>query len=105
MSNDEAEVELKSDPDLPMVSLAFKLEDTRYGQLTYLRVYQGTLGKGDTIYNSRTKKKVKVGRLIRMHADEMEEIERSGAGDIVRAVRHRLRVGRHVHPTASSTSR
>jgi elongation factor G len=83
LSNNEVEIELTSDPDLPMVSLAFKLEDTRYGQLTYLRVYQGTVGKGDTIYNSRTKKKTKVGRLIRMHADQMEEIDRSGAGDIV----------------------
>jgi elongation factor G len=83
LSNDEAEVALKSDPDQPLVALAFKLEDTRYGQLTYLRVYQGTVGKGDNIFNSRTKKKVKVGRLIRMHADEMEEIERSHTGDIV----------------------
>jgi elongation factor G len=83
LSNNEAEVELKSDADLPMVSLAFKLEDTRYGQLTYLRVYQGTITKGGTIYNSRTKKKTKVGRLIRMHADEMEEIDRATAGDIV----------------------
>ena len=83
LSNDEAEVELKSDPELPMVALAFKLEDTRYGQLTYLRVYQGTIARGDQIFNSRTKKKVKVGRLIRMHSDDMEEIEDSGAGDIV----------------------
>jgi elongation factor G len=83
LSNDEAEIQLKSDPDQPMVALAFKLEDTRYGQLTYLRVYQGTVGKGDTIYNSRTKKKVKVGRLIRMHANQMEEIDRSHTGDIV----------------------
>ena len=83
LANDEAELEVVSDPEKPMVSLAFKLEDTRYGQLTYLRVYQGTIGKGDTIFNSRTKKKVKVGRLIRMHADEMEDIERSTVGDIV----------------------
>ena len=61
LANDEAELEVVSDPEKPMVSLAFKLEDTRYGQLTYLRVYQGTIGKGDTIFNSRTKKKVKVG--------------------------------------------
>ncbi len=83
LSDDEAEVELKSDPDLPMVALAFKLEDTRYGQLTYLRVYQGRIARGNQIFNSRTKKKVKVGRLIRMHSDDMEEIEESGAGDIV----------------------
>ncbi|MDE0885047.1 MAG: elongation factor G [Myxococcota bacterium] len=83
LSNDEAEIEVYSDPEKPLVALAFKLEDTRYGQLTYLRVYQGTLAKGSTIYNSRNKKKVKVGRLIRMHADEMEEIDSSSAGDIV----------------------
>jgi elongation factor G len=83
LSNDEAEIEVFSDPDKPLVALAFKLEDTRYGQLTYLRVYQGSLAKGHTIYNSRNKKKVKVGRLIRMHSDEMQEISESSAGDIV----------------------
>ena len=83
LSNDEAEIEVHSDPEKPLVALAFKLEDTRYGQLTYLRVYQGTLAKGHSIFNSRNKKKVKVGRLIRMSADEMEEIQESTAGDIV----------------------
>ena len=63
--------------------LAFKLEVNRYGQLTYVRVYQGTLNKGDTIVNMRTGKRSKVGRLIRMHADEMEDIEGTNSGDIV----------------------
>jgi len=83
LSNDEAPIALASDPNKPLVALAFKLEDGRYGQLTYVRVYQGALKKGGTIINSRTKKKHKVGRLVRMHADSMEDIESSSAGDIV----------------------
>jgi elongation factor G len=83
LSNDEAEVEIKTDKNQPLVALAFKLEDGRYGQLTYIRVYGGTLKKGDTIYNMRTNKKHKVGRLIRMHAAEMQDIEDTCAGDIV----------------------
>ncbi|MEM9177110.1 MAG: elongation factor G [Myxococcota bacterium] len=83
LDNDEAEVEVHIDDDKPLVMLAFKLEDGRYGQLTYIRVYQGTLKKGDTVYNMRTGKKVKVGRLIRMHSDEMQDIDDTNAGDIV----------------------
>jgi elongation factor G len=83
LNNDEKEITLASDPDAPLISLAFKLEDGRYGQLTYIRIYQGTLKKGDTIVNSRDGKKVKIGRLVRMHSDDMEDIEESAAGDIV----------------------
>ncbi len=83
LKNDEAEVKVFTDKNKPFVALAFKLEDGRYGQLTYIRVYQGTLKKGDAIYNMRTGKKVKVGRLIRMHSDEMQDIEDTAAGDIV----------------------
>jgi elongation factor G len=83
LSNDEAEITIESDPNKPLAALAFKLEDGRYGQLTYVRVYQGSLIKGTTIVNSRTKKKHKVGRLVRMHADDMQEITDAGPGDIV----------------------
>jgi elongation factor G len=83
LSNDEAPLQVISDPAKPTVALAFKLEDGRYGQLTYVRVYQGTLRKGGTIINTRTKKKHKIGRLVRMHSDKMEDIEESSAGDIV----------------------
>ncbi len=83
LKNGEQEIILSSALDDSLVSLAFKLEDGRYGQLTYIRIYQGTMRKSDTIINSRDGKKVKIGRLVRMHSDEMEDIQEAGAGDIV----------------------
>ncbi len=82
LDQEEASVTLATDPALPIVALAFKLEDGPYGQLTYIRVYQGTMDKGATIVNSRTGKKTKVGRVVRMHADQMEDIEAIQAGYI-----------------------
>jgi elongation factor G len=74
------------DPALPMVCMAFKITDEQFGQLTYTRLYQGTLKKGDTIFNTRTKKKVRVGRIVRMHANDRENIEEAEAGDIIAMV-------------------
>ncbi len=74
---------LRADPAAPVVALAFKLEEGRFGQLTYLRLYQGSLERGDSLTNVRTGREIKVGRLVRMHADEMEDIADAGPGDIV----------------------
>jgi elongation factor G len=82
-NNAEAKVILQSDGTKPFVGLAFKLDEGRYGQLTYMRIYQGTVKKGDVIFNSTNDKKVKVPRLVHMHADEMNDVEEAQAGDIV----------------------
>jgi len=83
LKKDETPILVKSDPKAPLVALAFKLEDGRFGQLTYVRTYQGTLKKGAFITNTKTGKKVKVPRLVRMHSDDMEEIEEAPPGEIV----------------------
>jgi elongation factor G len=83
LDQDEAKVPLRTSPKFPLVMLVFKLEVNRYGQLSYVRIYQGKLHKGDTIVNVRTGKRFKIGRLARMHADEMEDIEGATSGDIV----------------------
>jgi elongation factor G len=83
LDRDEEEVVLKADPDEKTVALGFKLEDGQYGQLTYVRVYQGDIKKGTELYNTRSRKKFKVGRLVRMHANAMEDIAEGYNGDIV----------------------
>lgn len=83
LDRNEEQIKIASDPTAPAIALAFKLEDGQYGQLTYIRIYQGTVKKGADLLNVRTRKKFKVGRLIRMHANNMEDITEAGAGDIV----------------------
>ena len=82
LDNNEKEVVLESDSNKPTVILAFKLEDGQFGQLTYIRIYQGKIKKGDTLLNTRTKKKFNVGRLVKMHASMMEDISEAGCGEI-----------------------
>lgn len=77
-----SEVQLVPASEAPLVGLAFKLEESRFGQLTYMRVYEGTLRRGGIIFNSRTGKKVKVPRLVRMHANDMEDVGEIGPGEI-----------------------
>ncbi|QIR35578.1 elongation factor G [Tolypothrix sp. PCC 7910] len=76
-------VNLYPNPDDPLVALAFKLTVESFGQLTYTRIYSGTLKQGDTVYNSRTGQKVPIGRLVRMHANKREEVKFAEAGDII----------------------
>jgi len=83
LDNNEAPVDLVADEGAKTVALAFKLEDTTYGQLTYIRIYQGTVKKGAELFNTRSRRKFKIGRLIRMHANHMEDISEAGSGDIV----------------------
>ncbi|KAL3699789.1 hypothetical protein R1sor_017811 [Riccia sorocarpa] len=82
-TKNEEKVNLSGSPNAPLVALAFKLEEGRFGQLTYLRLYDGTIRRGDFIVNSTTGRKVKVPRLVRMHADDMEDIQQASAGEIV----------------------
>jgi len=79
----EQEVTLEPCPKKPTVAMAFKIVEDPHGTLTYMRIYQGKLAKGESYYNQRSGRKERLGRLVRMHADEREEIDEAVAGDIV----------------------
>ena len=77
---------LECDPDKPPIAMAFKLTEEQFGQLTYTRIYQGSLNKGDQIVNSRTGRKLRVGRMVRMHSNDRENTDHAEAGDIIAMV-------------------
>lgn len=79
-------IQLEPTKDDELVCMAFKITDEQFGQLTYTRIYRGKLNKGDTIWNTRTKKKVRVGRMVRMNSNDRENIDETHAGDIIAMV-------------------
>ncbi len=83
VKDEDKMISLEPDDNKPLVCMAFKITEEQFGQLTYIRIYQGTIKKGLNIFNTRTGKKIRVGRLVRMHSDDKVNIESAGAGDIV----------------------
>lgn len=81
--DDETQIALEPDVNGKFVGLAFKITEDQYGQLTYTRIYRGTVRKGDSLINARTGKKTRIGRMVRMHSDDRESIDFAEAGDIV----------------------
>ncbi|KAL5057771.1 hypothetical protein RYX36_029375 [Vicia faba] len=82
-SKNEEKIELTGSPDGPLVALAFKLEENKFGQLSYLRIYEGVIRKGDFVINVNSGKKTKISRLGRMHSNELQEIQEAHAGEII----------------------
>jgi elongation factor G len=82
----DAHVEVYPDPAKPLIAMAFKITEDSYGQLTYTRIYQGTMRKGENFYNPRLRKKQRIGRIVQMFASERIEISEAQAGDIVAMV-------------------
>ncbi len=83
VADPEEKIELENDPAKPFVGMAFKIVDDEFGQLTFTRIYQGTVTKGETYYNQRTGKKDRFSRIMKMHSDKREDINSASAGDIV----------------------
>jgi elongation factor G len=83
VGHEEDKISLKPDPNEPFVGMAFKIVEDPYGQLTFMRLYQGTIKKGELYFNQRTGRKDRFSRIVRMHSDNREEIDSASAGDIV----------------------
>jgi elongation factor G len=81
--DEEKKIDLKPDPKAPFVGMAFKIVDDEFGQLTFMRIYQGTIEKGGTYVNQRTGRKERFSQIVRMHSDKREKIDSASAGDIV----------------------
>ena len=77
------EIERKASEDEPFSALAFKIVADPYGKLTYFRIYSGKVEKGSDVYNTTKDRKERIGRILRMHANQREDIEVAYAGDIV----------------------
>ncbi|MCK5564136.1 MAG: elongation factor G [Planctomycetes bacterium] len=84
--NEGTEVPLASDPDAPLVAMVFKITDESFGQLSYARIYQGRIVKGQQYRNARTNRKQRIGRIVRMHANDREDVNDAGPGDIIALV-------------------
>lgn len=84
--NEGSEVPLASDPDSPVVAMAFKITDESFGQLSYTRIYQGTIVKGQQYRNVRTNRMQRIGRIVKMHANDREDVKEAGPGEIVALV-------------------
>ncbi|TWU45339.1 Elongation factor G [Novipirellula aureliae] len=82
-SDEDRKIDLRPDFARPFVGMAFKIADDPFGQLTFMRVYQGQIKKGETYVNQRTSKTERFSRIVRMHSDKREEIETASAGDII----------------------
>lgn len=82
-SKEEEKVLVPCSPTAPLLALAFKLEEGKFGQLTYMRIYSGSLKRGSFIYNMNNMKRIKVPRLVKMHSNEMEDVEQVSAGEVI----------------------
>ncbi|MEP1643151.1 elongation factor G, partial [Rhodopirellula bahusiensis] len=82
-SDEEKKIELSPDADKPFVGMAFKIVEDPFGQLTFMRIYQGTIKKGEAYTNQRSTKKERFSRIVRMHSEKREEIDEAGPGDII----------------------